>query len=80
MKKKKKDGRDVRGQRGSLFTAPFPTPSLLAITHNRLSVPVLVRPIPRLCRPIREPGAEHGPASQGCAGGDPGAAAVLYAH
>lgn len=43
-------------------------------------MPALVRPIPRLCRPIREPGAEHGPTSQGCAGGDPGAAAVLYAH
>ncbi|XP_015989986.2 copine-9 isoform X7 [Rousettus aegyptiacus] len=39
-----------------------------------------VCPFPRLCRPIREPGAEHGPTSQGCAGRDPRAAAVLYAH
>lgn len=72
--------RDVRGQRGSFSTAPLPHSSLLATTHTWLSVPVLVCPIPRLCRPIREPCAEHGPTSQGCAGGDPGAAAVLYAH
>ncbi|XP_070632369.1 copine-9 isoform X7 [Bos indicus] len=39
-----------------------------------------VRPIPRLCRPVGEPGAEHGPTCQGCAGGDPRAATVLYAH
>lgn len=43
-------------------------------------MPVPVCPFPRLCRPIREPGAEHGPTSQGCAGRDPRAAAVLYAH
>ena len=29
---------------------------------------------------VREPGAEHGPTCQGCAGGDPRAATVLYAH
>ncbi|XP_061252291.1 copine-9 isoform X4 [Bos javanicus] len=39
-----------------------------------------VCPIPRLCRPVGEPGAEHGPTCQGCAGGDPRAATVLYAH
>lgn len=72
--------RDVRGQRGSLSTVPLPHSPPLATTHTWLSVPVLVRPIPRLCRPIREPCAEHGPTSQGCAGGDPGTAAVLYAH
>ena len=69
---------DVRGQRGSLRPATLPGP--LSPGHAHLIVPVTVRPIPRLCRPVGEPGAEHGPTCQGCAGGDPRAATVLYAH
>lgn len=57
-----------------------PMPSLLVMASLFLSVPDPVRPIPRLCWPVGEPGVEHGPTGQGCAGRDPGAAAVLYAH
>ena len=69
---------DVRGQRGSLRPATLPGP--LSSGHPHLIVPVTVRPIPRLCRPVGEPGAEYGPTCQGCAGGDPRAVTVLYAY
>lgn len=47
------------GQRGSLRPATFLSP--LSPGHPHLIVPVTVRPIPRLCRPAGEPGAEYGP-------------------